>query len=120
MLLEKVQHKIRKPWRKTLIDKLLGKKINIQFLEQKLRQIWSLQVKELTPNFDPSSAVTETITTWMRLPNMVMDYYDKDILKHEGVHMICFGCGRYEHTQEHCDDNIPKMQPFVHGEWIER
>ncbi|XP_019150060.1 PREDICTED: uncharacterized protein LOC109146841 [Ipomoea nil] len=185
--------KIRAPWRKTLIVKVLGRKVGYAYMMRGLSAMWKpkgsldlialdkdyylvrfgsvddleyamyegpwmvmdhyLIVKPREPDFDPMNDTTEKILVWVRIPCILVEYNDIIFLRklgnrigrtvrvdqatslvsrgkfaricvetdmrkpliskftyekkarhvaYEGMHMVCFECGLYGHSNETC------------------
>ncbi|KAJ1438980.1 Zinc finger, CCHC-type [Sesbania bispinosa] len=83
------------PWKKAILVKLLGKRLGMRFLRQRLIKMWQ-----------PSGA--------MEMIDLENDYFlirfsnVEDLngriykVEYEGLHLICFHCGRYGHRREAC------------------
>lgn len=186
-----------KPWRNTLIVKVLGKKVNFRTLENKLRREWEVNgtmkiidlaedfylvrlsskedylhalfegpwkvadhyiiVQRWQPRFSFSASISHKVAIWIRIPCIPMELSnetmlrrigsalgtmlkidnltsihdrgkyaricvemdlneplpshiflndDKLNLEYEGLHLICFRCGRYGHKKESCPEII--------------
>lgn len=193
-LTKKEKLRLRKPWRQSLIIKVMGRKVGYAYLLNRLNTIWHpksrmelitlendyflvkfgsvcdyefakfggpwmimdhyLIVKEWKPNFDPFTDTTERVIVWVRLPDLPIEYYDHEFLfrvrekigqpiridsatsltlrgkfarlcvevditkpllekfwlrrrvrriEYEGIHLVCFKCGVYGHSQEQCN-----------------
>lgn len=192
--LSKVEkQRIRRPCWKTLILKVLGRRVGYKFLERRVNQLWNpkglvtlanlgndyylarfsndedydkallegpwmvadhyLIVQQWIPNFDPDHVSIRKVVVWARIPHLPIEYYDKTLLKrignrlgrtvkvdvateeasrakyarfsveidlarpliskfrmrrriwrveYEGIHLVCFNCGRYGHKEEDC------------------
>ncbi|XP_019150319.1 PREDICTED: uncharacterized protein LOC109147133 [Ipomoea nil] len=107
--------RIRRPWRYTLIIRLMGRTVSYSFLLRRLQAIWKsenhmelidlshdyylarfdeqakygglwmildhyLIVKEWEPNFDTQSNETKKILAWVRFPDLLIEYFDEDML----------------------------------------
>ncbi|XP_019200290.1 PREDICTED: uncharacterized protein LOC109193918 [Ipomoea nil] len=80
--------RMRKPWRQSLIVKVLGRKVGYTYLATRLNAIWRPKAKmdvvalddiyhvEWKPNLDPRSNKTEHVLVWVRFPDLPMEYYD--------------------------------------------
>lgn len=190
--------RLRKPWRQSLIIKVMGKRVGYAYLLRRLVTIWHpkskielitlendyflvklgsvidyefakyggpwmimehyLIVKEWRPNFDPNTDTNEKVIVWVRFPDLPIEYYDQDFLfrvgekigepiridsatsltsrgkfarlcvevdirkpllakfwlrrrvrriEYEGIHLVCFKCGIYGHSQDMCNDGRP-------------
>ncbi|KAI9096293.1 hypothetical protein K1719_026012 [Acacia pycnantha] len=67
------------------------------------------------PNFNPGRADCQRkVAVWIRIPDLPLEFcsrvignnwkYDREDkqLVYEGLHLVCFNCGRYGHDQEQC------------------
>ncbi|XP_031131901.1 uncharacterized protein LOC116033288 [Ipomoea triloba] len=63
-LTDQEKERIREPWRKSLISKVMGRKITY------------LIVKQWVPNFDPMTDTTKKVLVWVRFPNLSVEYYN--------------------------------------------
>ena len=34
-------------------------------------------------------------------------------VEYEGIHLICFGCGKYGHKKEACPENVILAEPVI-------
>ncbi|KAJ0046188.1 hypothetical protein Pint_05061 [Pistacia integerrima] len=73
--------KMSLPWAYSLIIKLMGRSMGYMMLKQKIVQLWA-NYGEIT------------------LIDLEKDNVKK--IEHEGVHLICFGRGKYDHNATHC------------------
>ncbi|XP_031127518.1 uncharacterized protein LOC116029609 [Ipomoea triloba] len=187
------KERLRKPWRRSLIIRVLGRTVNYTFLQQRLQRMWKpegsfdliaisheyyiarfealkdyefakfegpwmildhyLVVQEWKPNFTPWKNKTEKLLVWVRFPKLPIEYFEEDFLKkiglsigrpvkidtttslttkgkfarvcvelditkpllsrfvlnmeewpveYEGIHLVCFKCGKYGHRHEKC------------------
>ncbi|MBA0865451.1 hypothetical protein Goshw_012330, partial [Gossypium schwendimanii] len=78
---------IRSQWRNTLIVKMFGKTTGYQYLIFKLRQLWKpkgdlefLAMQKWAPNFRASEVSFDFVAMWMRVPELLIEYYDPNIL----------------------------------------
>lgn len=193
-----------KPWRNTLIVKVLGKKVSFRMLEGKLRKSWLLHgdlritdlaedfyivqlsdiedykhalfegpwkiadryliVQRWRPLFSLSASLTKKVAVWVRVPKLPVELcndkflnrigatigtmlridkvtsihsrgkfaricveidLDKPLISHftiwgmklcleyEGLHAICFRCGKYGHKKENCREMLEVAQENV-------
>ncbi|XP_019159673.1 PREDICTED: uncharacterized protein LOC109156274 [Ipomoea nil] len=187
------KERLRRPWRRSLIIKVLGRTVGYSYLLQRLQHMWKpestfdlialaqdyyiakfqlladydaakfggpwiilghyLVVQEWEPNFIPSKNKTKKLLVWVRFPELPIEYFDEEFLKkigktigrpvkidtttslasigkfarvcveiditksllskfvlhfmdwpikYEGINLICFKCGVYDHHQENC------------------
>ncbi|XP_038994636.1 uncharacterized protein LOC120118696 [Hibiscus syriacus] len=73
-----IKEKIRKPWRKALILKLLGRSGPWKIMDH------YLTVQKWRPNFLANSASISSTAIWVHILNLPMEYFDKDILVNIG------------------------------------
>ncbi|KAF7833342.1 non-LTR retroelement reverse transcriptase-like [Senna tora] len=184
----------RRPWKLTLLVKLMGKSLGVTFMKGRIEKMWSkagrvqiidlengyyavtftnkedythayqeglwliadhyLIVQKWQPNFDPFATMEKTrIAAWIRVPGLPLEYYNVRCLRrvgdlvgktlkvdpntsltsrgkfaricveinlrrqlvpqvnvcgrnyrveYEGLHMICFFCGKYGHMKDAC------------------
>ncbi|XVF06754.1 hypothetical protein REPUB_Repub06bG0077800 [Reevesia pubescens] len=78
-LSKKEKERIRKPWKKTLIVKLLGRPISYMYLCNRVKQLW-----RWTPGFRSEEATINSVATWVRFPGMLLEFYDGDVLRRMG------------------------------------
>ncbi|XP_019199070.1 PREDICTED: uncharacterized protein LOC109192823 [Ipomoea nil] len=191
------KERLRRPWRRSLIIKILGRTVSYPYLLQRLRKMWRSEahfdlialshdyyiakfeslrdyeyakyegpwmimdhyvvVQEWQPNFSPRKNKTRKVLVWVRFPDIPIEYFDDEFLKkigktvgrpvkidtatslaskgkfaricleidiskpleskfvlnfeewpieYEGIHSICFSCGRYGHRTEQCSPEI--------------
>ena len=182
-----------KPWKLTLIVKLLGKSLSLRVMDRWIQRSWArkgairvldmnedfyivrfadegdyihalyegpwlladhyLLVQRWRPLFQPEWKAVQKMAVWVRIPDLPMELYNQKFLwrvgerigtmlkvdeltsihsrgkfaricvemdlrkklipsftalgrdfrvEYEGLHLICFGCGRYGHRMEHC------------------
>ncbi|XP_031120215.1 uncharacterized protein LOC116023359 [Ipomoea triloba] len=187
------KERLRRPWRRSLIIRVLGRKVNYSYLQQRLQRMWKLEgvfdliaishdyyiakfeslkdyefakfegpwmildhylvVQEWEPNFSPWKNKTRKLLVWVRFPKLPIEYFDEEFLKkiglsidrpvkidtttsltskgnfaricieiditkpllskfvlnmeewpieYEGIHLVCFKCGKYGHRYEQC------------------
>ncbi|KAL4286763.1 hypothetical protein AHAS_Ahas19G0118700 [Arachis hypogaea] len=185
--------RLERPWKHTLIIKLLGRSISYGVLKRRLDTMWAksrgldlidlgndffvvrlfneddywyvleggpwmlfdhyLTIRRWTPDFNPFGVSINKIAAWVRLPDLPIEYYDKRFLgtvgdqigktlkvdmntanqsrekfaklcmkidlnkpldakylvngqnyfiEYEGLHMVCFKCGKFGHVNEGC------------------
>ncbi|XVF38113.1 hypothetical protein REPUB_Repub20aG0070400 [Reevesia pubescens] len=85
------KERLRKPWRKTLIVKLLSKVLGFQTLNARIKNPWQLEegrfkvvdlggyyltVRQWTQNFDPLLDKIEKVIAWVRLLGLPLEYYN--------------------------------------------
>ncbi|XP_028751595.1 uncharacterized protein LOC114711371 [Neltuma alba] len=195
VLSKRALQKIRKPFKLSLIVKLLGKRLGLNRMEQRIQKMWArsgvvsvvdlsndffvvnfstmddyelallggpwmisdsyLTVRDWKPNFDPKTEAIEDVLIWIRFPDLPLEYYDESILEamgneigrtvkvdmttslqsrggyarvgvqvdlrkpllplyiignkerpitYEGLHLLCFCCGMYGHTERECKE----------------
>ncbi|XP_050231775.1 uncharacterized protein LOC126680661 [Mercurialis annua] len=193
----RVRDELAKPWRTTVVVKLLGRPIGYKNLCNRLDVLWNftqgfdiidlendfflvkfrsggdveavitggpwvilghyLSVQSWKPSFDCFDANIQSIVAWIRLPGMSIQYYNKKVLRfigqmvgkviridyctesaergkfariaveidlmkplvshfsldgrvqsveYECLPRICFSCGKFGHTKEHCPETI--------------
>ncbi|XP_034703548.1 uncharacterized protein LOC117927926 [Vitis riparia] len=108
------------PWKYSLIAKVLGRKVGLQYCQAHLHRLWSLEgtvdiidlgygffllkfslptdyikvfkgvpwlihgyyisLRPWVPNFKPSEATITHAKVWVRLPELPIEYYDKEVL----------------------------------------
>ncbi|KAI9100909.1 hypothetical protein K1719_024033 [Acacia pycnantha] len=88
-----------KPFGRTLVVKLLGRQPSYGFMVKKLRQIWArkcinggpwlindayLNVARWRPEFNPKSAIIESVVAWVRFPDLPAPLFDKKFLLNLG------------------------------------
>ncbi|RYR54812.1 hypothetical protein Ahy_A06g030084 [Arachis hypogaea] len=163
-----------KPWHTALIVKVLGKRVGLGFLEQRLNRDWVkkgeinvidmdhdyflvhfsyeedyshallggpwmiaghyLIVQRWRPFFLESENEVKKISAWIQIPNLPTKLYNHKFLwrvgfvigsllkidratsihsrvlgstlniQYEGIHLICFNCGKYGHKSELCNE----------------
>lgn len=190
------------PWRKTVVVKLLGKKVNFKLLEANLKKKWTkkgsvtivdmaneyflvhfsacedynhalfegpwlvadhyLIVHRWEPMFLQHAEISKKIAVWIRIPRLPLELYNarflwrigsslgtmlkidkltsihsrgqfahicvemdlekplvpfimirghKILLEYEGLHSICFNCGRYGHKADQCpEERVSKTE----------
>ncbi|KAH7867540.1 hypothetical protein Vadar_034652 [Vaccinium darrowii] len=189
--------KLRRPWRKALIVKLLGRTVGYRVLRQRVEQAWKLRgnfqmvdleegyylvrfatkedyhhvlfygpwtilghyltAQKWKPDFVPSREGISSTMVWVRFPQLPIEYFDKDFLlrlgncigkavkvdvpssksergkfarvcvqldltqsliskvtvrsldycvEYEGLHSICFECGKYGHQKDTCPNLV--------------
>ncbi|KAL7219922.1 hypothetical protein ACSBR2_012894 [Camellia fascicularis] len=84
--------KVRKPWKKCLIVRLLGKTVGYKLFMLKMSKIWGLQVDFealdignafFNVKFDMIEDYTkDTTAIWVRFPNLPIEYYNEKVLFH--------------------------------------
>nr|XP_025652243.1 uncharacterized protein LOC112748247 [Arachis hypogaea] len=162
---EKVERELWKPWWRSLIVKLLGRKISYPVMKRRLEIMWGrfggidvidlgndfylvkfyaqedldhalldgpwkiydhyLAVRLWEPNFNPLLTFIDKITAWIRLPGLPIELgkfarlcVEVDLTKpllevymingkfyqieYEGIHQLCFLCGKIDHEQKQC------------------
>ncbi|XP_028802579.1 uncharacterized protein LOC114757662 [Neltuma alba] len=207
IILPQEKERLALRWQNTLIVKLLGRMINPDYFENKLKQLWAKQgdidsidvgsgffavkfsnasdyelaltgglwllfdhyiaVQPWKLDFDPDEEQVSKIAAWIRIPKLALDYYDRGILhvlgnqvgkvlkvdtathkrkkgrfaricveldlsaplrsmvlingevhriQYEGIHLICFSCGRYSHDKDLCPQKrveVPEAKIIV-------
>lgn len=113
------------PWKYSLIAKVLGRKVGLQYCQAHLHRLWSLEgtvdiidlgygffllkfslptdyikvfkgvpwlihgyyisLRPWVPNFKPSEATITHAKVWVRLPELPIEYYDKEVLLQIGA-----------------------------------
>ena len=196
---EAEKRKLAKPWRNTLIVKLLRRRISYGVLKKRLEALWAkhgsidiidvgndfflvkfysfddydhaltegpwlifyhyLAVRKWQPDFDPFKASIECIAAWIRHPGLAVEYYDTEVLsqvgdnigidantklqywgkfarlcveldlekplqpwflvngkmhmiEYEGLHQVCFACGRFGHAKGNCTQQKAQDSPL--------
>ncbi|QHO20966.1 uncharacterized protein DS421_11g342530 [Arachis hypogaea] len=193
LISEAAERELWKPWWRSLIVKLLGRKIGYAAMKRRLETIWGrfggidvidlgndfyivkflaqddldhalldgpwkiydhyLAIRLWEPNFNPLLTTIDKITAWVRLPGLPIELYNDQILRkigdligktckvdyntshlcrgkfarlcvevdltkpllgrymvngklynieYEGIHQICFTCGKVDHDQKNC------------------
>ncbi|KAL7245794.1 hypothetical protein ACSBR2_001014 [Camellia fascicularis] len=90
--------KVREPWKKCLILRLLGKTIRYKLFMLKMSKIWGLQVDfealdigngffivkfDMVEDYTKSDdAEEDTTAIWVRFPNLPIEYYNEKVLFH--------------------------------------
>ncbi|KAJ1441621.1 Zinc finger, CCHC-type [Sesbania bispinosa] len=164
---------IRIPWKRSLLVKLLGKRIGLRFFHARLLKMWrskgTMEMIDIDnrwqPSFCPMADDLRRVGVWVRIPGLPIEFYDKRVLwrignvlgkivkidyntlrekpgsqegktynvEYEGLHLVCFQCGRYGHRKEGCplllapnaanDDNTvlptPPQGPPEHQEEVQ-
>ncbi|KAJ1416829.1 Zinc finger, CCHC-type [Sesbania bispinosa] len=83
------------PWKKAILVKLLGKRLGMRFLRQRLIKMWQ-------PSGTMEMIDLENDYFLIRFSN-VEDLNGRIYkVEYEGLHLICFHCGRYGHRREAC------------------
>ncbi|PKI40541.1 hypothetical protein CRG98_039056 [Punica granatum] len=63
-----------------------------------------LTLREWVLNFDHEEAQIAKAAVWVCIPVFPLRYYNgnwlQEIGNHLGIHLVCFGCGRYGHKQD--------------------
>ncbi|XP_057441868.1 uncharacterized protein LOC130733658 [Lotus japonicus] len=153
-----------RPWKYSLVIKLLGKRIGFKWMNQRIHHFWAregdLKVIDLTddyflvrfvsekdylyalfegpwriadhyllvqrwrPMFKPGDDEVRKIAVWVRFPKLPQELYNETFLwragsmlalgtecnvEYEGLHFICFECGRYGHKKEYCPELIAPL-----------
>ncbi|XP_057426505.1 uncharacterized protein LOC130719928 [Lotus japonicus] len=148
-----------RPWKFTLVVKLLGKRIGFKWMNQRLHRLWAkegdvkvidladdyflvrfasendyklalfegpwmvadhyLLVQRWRPMFKAEDDAARKIAVWIRLPKLPVELYNNTFLwrlgsmialgeehrlEYEGLHSICFNCGKYGHKSECCPE----------------
>ncbi|XP_017972900.1 PREDICTED: uncharacterized protein LOC18612588 [Theobroma cacao] len=197
------KERIRKPWRKTLTIKLLGRDISYTYLCNRVKQLWSLKgefqavdldngyycfkfsnksdhrhvlskgpwiiadhyltIRRWSPGFRSDEASIDSVAAWIRLPGMPLEFYDKEMMskignllgktlkidrttsyaisgkfvrmcveldltkplvpkiyiggrwqrvEYEGLHMLCFHCGKFGHGSDLCPVRQKETEGF--------
>ncbi|MED6175226.1 hypothetical protein PIB30_076413 [Stylosanthes scabra] len=91
-----------KPWKSSLIVKLLRKTLGFRSIESWILRQWKRQgdvrVMDLSGDY------------FLLVP--VIDVLGRDFkVEYEGLHLICFGCGKYGHRIEQCLSVPKKVSP---------
>ena len=113
------------PWKYSLIAKVLGREMALQYCQGRLHRLWSLEetmdiidlgygffllkfslpddynkvfkgapwlihgcnisLRPWVPNFKPSQVTITHATVWVRLPELPIEYYDKEVLLRIGA-----------------------------------
>ncbi|XP_057734802.1 uncharacterized protein LOC130950311 [Arachis stenosperma] len=121
---EAVMKSLKKSWWKTLIVKLIGRRISLLVLTRRLEAMWEKQgsieviyigneffivkffsqedldyaltggpwkifdhyltLRFWKPDFNPTEATIDTMTAWIRLPRLAIEYYEDEMLKKIG------------------------------------
>ncbi|KAJ1415939.1 Ribonuclease H-like superfamily [Sesbania bispinosa] len=83
------------PWKKTLIVKLLGKRIGMKMLQNRLSKLWQpssgfdiidmendyfFVIQKGRPDFFPFEDKPNRVADWVRIPGLPVEYYDRKIL----------------------------------------
>ncbi|XP_016178548.1 uncharacterized protein LOC107621002 [Arachis ipaensis] len=169
-----------RPWKSTLVVKVLGKRVGLAFMEQRLQRDWVrkgsldggghyLIVQRWRPFFLTSEHRVRKIAAWVRIPNLPIELYNQRFLwrvgsaigqmikidrptsihsrgkfaricveidlakklvpkisvmgcelniEYEGLHQICFTCGKYGHRADMCTEapTNEAPQPKITGE----
>ncbi|XP_061372079.1 uncharacterized protein LOC133314599 [Gastrolobium bilobum] len=136
------KQKAWKPWQQSLIIKLLGKKLSINFLRKRLDNMWSRDGKIFVTDiendfflvrFEKKSDMEhvlsggkfirlDTATTNLARGKFARICVEVDLTKplkaeyliegrykqveYEGLHLICYSCGKYGHRAESCNSNL--------------
>ncbi|RVX00340.1 hypothetical protein CK203_024656 [Vitis vinifera] len=82
---------LRAPWEHCLIAKVLGKRVRLRYYYDLLEGgPWLIHqhyitLRQWTPNFKPSEAITTHLKVWVDLLELPMEYYDKEVLLRVGA-----------------------------------
>lgn len=204
-LSKETKRRIRGPWSRAIIVKLVGRSVGFDYLKSKLSQLWKpsarmdcvdlgfgfflvrfyskedldsvlmkgpwfigdhfLSIRPWEPFFKPSTANVSLIAVWIRLCELPIELYDAEVLKqigesigkvlridshttmeargkyarlciqvdvnkplvnticighfeqavtYEGIHSLCFSCGRLGHKVEGCPYTVRKeREPLI-------
>ncbi|KAI9091048.1 hypothetical protein K1719_028318 [Acacia pycnantha] len=90
---DKEKDRLQRPFRRTLVVKLMGRKPAYVFMQKKLRQLWErkgkidifdLENDFYQPEFNPRSEKIESLIAWVRLPELPAPFFDKKFLLNLG------------------------------------
>ncbi|KAI9118425.1 hypothetical protein K1719_010757 [Acacia pycnantha] len=86
---EKERERLMRPFRRSLVVKLLGRRPSYGFMVKKLRQLWArkdsyLSVARWKPDFNPKSESIDYVVAWVRLPDLPALLFDKEFLLNLG------------------------------------
>ncbi|KAJ7962195.1 reverse transcriptase [Quillaja saponaria] len=84
---------LRKPWRTTLIIKLMGRSIRYRFLLNRLVRLWKIKgdlqlidvdhyliVQQWRRDFDNMEQLPSRLAVWIKILGMPIEYFDEDFL----------------------------------------
>nr|POE89018.1 hypothetical protein CFP56_47319 [Quercus suber] len=174
-LSKETKRRIRGPWSRAIIVKLVGRSVGFTYLQSKLSQLWRpsarmdcvdlgygfflvrffskedldsvlmkgpwfigdhfLSIRPWEPFFKPSTANVALIAVLIRLYELPIELYDTEIdvneplvnticlgrfeqaVMYEGIHSLCFSCGRLGHKVDGCPYTIRKeKEPSIPSE----
>ncbi|KAI9094279.1 hypothetical protein K1719_026861 [Acacia pycnantha] len=90
---EKEKERLQRPFRRTLVVKLMGRQPAYGFMLRKLRQFWErkgkidifdLENNFYLPEFNPNSEKIESLVAWVRFPELPAPLFDKKFLLNLG------------------------------------
>ncbi|KAI9120350.1 hypothetical protein K1719_007383 [Acacia pycnantha] len=100
---EQERERLMKPFKRTLVVKLLGRQLSYGFMQKKLKQLWErkgsiealiggpwviadayLNVSRWRPDFNPKNEKIDSVVAWVRLPDLPAPLFDKKFLLNLG------------------------------------
>uniref|UniRef100_A0A7N2LJ76 CCHC-type domain-containing protein n=1 Tax=Quercus lobata TaxID=97700 RepID=A0A7N2LJ76_QUELO len=117
---------IQSQWSKALIVKTFGRTVGYQFLSQRVRELWKpsngLDLFDLghdyfLAHFESNDDLDHVLKNgpWPLIKNILIGKFKQQVT-YEGIHSLCFSCGRLGHKKEHCQYTIRETQQAVSQE----
>ncbi|KAJ1443649.1 hypothetical protein SESBI_00237 [Sesbania bispinosa] len=107
------------PWKRSIIVKVLGRKMTLRYFQARLYKLWEKAGAD--SEFETERAKFARIFIEIDLNKILISQFslEKRIynVEYEGLHLICFQYGRYGHKKEGCplllrnDDEKPVNPP---------
>ncbi|KAJ1403694.1 Zinc finger, CCHC-type [Sesbania bispinosa] len=127
------------PWKRSIIVKVLGRKMTLRYFHARLYKLWKpkfrMKIIDLDNEyfvirekagadgeFETERAKFARICIEIDLNKILISQFslEKRIynVEYEGLHLVCFQCGRYGHKKEGCplllrNDDVQPVNPLV-------